>query len=70
MPKVFDDIRNKTYILLEAIEDKEELVNKYTAAIKCLATVDKMLKMENDNMSDEQVENITKACEMWPKYMA
>ena len=65
--KVFDDIRNKTYILLEAIKDKEELVDEYTAAIKCLATVDKMLKMENNNMSDEQVENITKACEMWGK---
>ena len=63
--KVFDDARTEKYELLEAIKDKEDLVEKYTAAIKCLATVDKKLKMENDNMSEEQVKDIKEECEKW-----
>ena len=52
-------------MILEAIEDKPILVEKYKKACSCLVEVDAKLKIENDNMTDREVEEITQICERW-----
>ena len=70
--KIFNEAREDKWTILEAIEDKVELVEKYKEAIKCLSEVDRKLKQENDNMTDEEVKEIKECCEkwghIWPKY--
>ena len=65
--KVLDDARNENFIILEALGDKPEAIEKYKEALTCLANVDKMLKVENDNMTDTEVAEIKQECEKWGK---
>ena len=52
---MLDDARNGNFVFLEAQKYKLEAVEKYKEAFQCLANVDKKLKMENDDMTDEEV---------------
>ena len=65
--KLLDDARNENFIILEALGDKPEAIEKYKEALTCLANVDKMLKVENDNMTDTEVAEIKQECEKWGK---
>ena len=64
---MLDDAWNGNFIMLEALNDKPEAVEKYKEALTCLANVDKKLKVENDNMTDDEVVEIKQECEKWGK---
>ena len=63
--KVLDDARNGPFVILEALKDKPEAAQKYKEAFQCLGNVDKKLKVENDDMTDEEVLDIKQECEKW-----
>ena len=67
--KVLDDAEKGDFIILEALKDKPEVIEKYKEAFKCLSNVDKKLKVKNNNMTDEEVLEIKKECEKWGEIM-
>ena len=63
--KLLDDARDESFEILDCVKDKENIYQKYSAALTCLADVSDALKTKGHDFDDEGVEMVKQMCEEW-----